>query len=274
MPQIHPTAIVDPRAELSEDVVVGPYCIISGSVEIGAGTVLGTGVVVEGVTKIGKDCKVAHYALIGSQPQDLKYKGARSAVEVGDTNTIREFVTIHSATEEGEKTVIGNGNLLMAYVHVAHNCVIGNNVILANVVNLAGHVFIDDFASVGGLTPVHQFVRVGKYSFIGGGSRVPKDVPPYVRAAGNPLRVVGLNSVGLTRRNFSQEQRLLLKRLYRIFYRSGLNTAQALARIGEELPDTPEVKEFAEFVRSSQRGVERGAEVEEVEAERRGHESS
>ncbi|MBN1504013.1 MAG: acyl-ACP--UDP-N-acetylglucosamine O-acyltransferase [Candidatus Eisenbacteria bacterium] len=260
MPQIHPTAVVDPNARLAADVTVGPHCVVSGDVEIGAGTVLASGVVVEGPTMIGKDCRLAHHAVVGSVPQDLKYKGARSLVEIGDSNTIREFVTINRATDEGDRTVVGNNNLLMAYVHLAHNCVIGNNVILANAVNLAGHVTIDDFASIGGLTPVHQFVRIGKYAFIGGGSRVPKDVCPFVRAAGNPLRIAGLNSVGLMRRGFSQETRLELKRLYRLFFRSGLNTSQALARIQDELPGTPEVNEFVRFVRASQRGVERGVE--------------
>ncbi len=260
MPQIHPTAIIDPAARLAPDVTVGPHCVVTGDVEIGSGTALAAGVVVEGTTRIGRNCRLAHHAVVGGVPQDLKYKGARSMVEIGDSNTIREFVTINRATEEGDKTVVGNNNLLMAYVHLAHNCVIGNNVILANVVNLAGHVTIDDFASVGGLTPVHQFVRIGKYAFVGGGSRVAKDVPPFVRAAGNPLRVVGLNSVGLVRRGFEQDARMELKRLYRLFFRSGLNTSQALARIEEELPGTPEIREFVQFVRSSQRGVERGGE--------------
>jgi len=260
MSQIHPTAVVDPKARLAADVTVGPHCVVSGEAEIGPGTVLGAGVVVEGPLRIGKNCKLGHHAVVGGLPQDLKYRGARSLVEIGDSNTIREFVTINRATDEGDKTVVGNNNLLMAYVHLAHNCVIGNNVILANAVNLAGHVTIDDFASLGGLTPVHQFVRIGRYAFIGGGSRVAKDVPPFVRAAGNPLRIAGLNSVGLVRRGFSPEVRLELKRLYRLFFRSGLNTSQALARIEAELSGIPEVKEFVQFVRSSQRGVERGAE--------------
>lgn len=260
MPRIHPTATIDPAARLAADVEVGPNCVVSGEVELGAGTVLGAGVVVEGPTRIGKNCRLAHHAVVGSVPQDLKYKGGRSLVEIGDSNVIREFVTINRATEEGAKTVVGNGNLLMAYVHLAHDCVIGNNVILANAVNLAGYVTIYDSACVGGLTPIHQFVRIGRHSFIGGGSRVPKDVPPFVRAAGNPLRVVGLNSVGLMRKGFTQEVRLELKRLYRLFFRSGLNTSQALARIEAELSDIPEVKEFVQFVRSSERGVERGGE--------------
>jgi UDP-N-acetylglucosamine acyltransferase len=255
MPQVHPTALIDPDVRLADDVVVGPYCIISGKVEIDSGTVLGSNVVVEGVTRVGKNCRIFHSAVVGGLPQDLKYKGARSLVEIGDSNTIREFVTINRATEEGEKTVVGNHNLLMAYVHLAHNCVIGNNVILANAVNLAGYVRIDDYAIIGGITPIHQFVRIGRHSFIGGGSRVPKDVPPFVKAAGNPLRIVGLNSVGLQRREFPADVRLELKRLYRLFYRSNLNVSQAMAKIKVELRDIPEVREFISFVEQSERGV-------------------
>jgi len=255
MPQVHPTAVVDSKASLAEDVVVGPYCIISGEAEIGSGTVLASSVVVEGLTRVGKNCRIFHSAVLGGPPQDLKYKGARSLVEVGDSNTVREFVTINRATGEGETTVVGNNNLLMAYVHLAHNCVIGNNVILANAVNLAGYVRIDDYATVGGITPVHQFVRIGRHAFIGGGSRVAKDVPPFVRAAGNPLRTVGLNSIGLLRRKFPDDVRLELKRLYRLFYRSNLNVSQAVARIRAELRDIPEVREFLGFVEHSERGI-------------------
>ena len=255
MPQVHPTAVVDSKASLAEDVVVGPYCIISGEVEIGSGTVLASSVVVEGLTRVGKNCRIFHSAVLGGLPQDLKYKGARSLVEVGDSNTVREFVTINRATGEGETTVVGNNNLLMAYVHLAHNCVIGNNVILANAVNLAGYVRIDDYATVGGITPVHQFVRIGRHAFIGGGSRVAKDVPPFVRAAGNPLRTVGLNSIGLLRRKFPDDVGLELKRLYRLFYRSNLNVSQAVARIRAELRDIPEVREFLGFVEHSERGI-------------------
>ena len=255
MPQVHPTALVDPHARLAEDVVVGPYCIISGEVEIGSGTVLGSNVVLEGWTRVGRNCRILHSAVLGTLPQDLKYKGARSLVEIGNSNTIREFVTINRATGEGEKTVVGDNNLLMAYVHLAHNCIIGNGVILANAVNLAGHVRIDDYAIVGGMTPVHQFVRIGRHAFVGGGSRVPKDVPPFVRAAGNPLRIVGLNSVGLQRREFPADVRLELKRLYRLFYRSNLNVSQAIAKSRAELRDIPEVREFLSFVEKSERGV-------------------
>lgn len=255
MPQVHPTALIDPDVRLADNVVVGPFCIISGKVEIDSGTVLGSHVVVEGSTRVGKNCRIFHFAVVGGLPQDLKYKGARSLVEIGDSNTIREFVTINRATGEDEKTIVGNHNLLMAYVHLAHNCVIGNNVILSNAVNLAGHVRIDDYAIVGGMTPIHQFVRIGRHSFIGGGSRVPKDVPPFVKAAGNPLRIVGLNSVGLQRREFQADVRLELKRLYRLFYRSNLNVSQAMAKIKAELRDIPEVREFISFVEQSERGV-------------------
>ncbi|KPJ60559.1 MAG: UDP-N-acetylglucosamine acyltransferase [Latescibacteria bacterium DG_63] len=255
MPQVHPTAVVDSDAILADDVVVGPYCVVSGKVELGSGTVLNSSVLVQGPARIGKNCHIHHCAVVGSPPQDLKYQGALSSVVIGNSNTIREFVTINRATGEGEDTRIGNGNLLMAYVHVAHNCVIGDNVILANVVNLAGHVTLEDYAIVGGVTPVHQFVRIGQHAFIGGGSRVPKDVPPFVRAAGNPLRVVGLNSVGMMRRGFPQDVRLELKRLHRLFYRSGLNTSQAIERANSELRDIPEVRYFLDFVRESDRGI-------------------
>lgn len=255
MPQVHPTSLVDPKARLAEDVVVGPFCLVSSDVEIGAGTILESNVVLGQFTKIGKKCRVFHFAVLGGLPQDLKYKGARSFVEIGDSNIIREFVTINRATGEDEKTVVGNNNLLMAYVHLAHNCVISDNVILSNAVNLAGYVRIDDFAIVGGITPVHQFVRIGRHSFIGGGSRVPKDVPPFVKAAGNPLKTVGLNSVGLQRREFPEDVRLELKRLYRLFYRSGLNVTQAIARIKSDLRDIPEVREFVSFVEQSERGI-------------------
>ncbi|MFH0777263.1 MAG: acyl-ACP--UDP-N-acetylglucosamine O-acyltransferase [Candidatus Eisenbacteria bacterium] len=257
MPHLHPTAVVDPSAVLAADVQVGPYSIITAGVEIGSGTVVGSHVLIEGPTKIGRDCRIHHCAVVGTAPQDLKYKGVPSAVEIGDGNTIREFVTVNRATEEEGKTSIGNNNLLMAYVHVAHNCVIGNNVILANAVNLAGHVSIHDFAIVGGVTPVHQFARIGRYAFIGGGSRVSQDVPPFVRAAGNPLVVAGLNSIGLVRRGISPDVRTQLKRVYRLFYRSDLNTKQALERIKSESPDIAEVREFVEFVEQSQRGISR-----------------
>ena len=253
--EIDPTARVSPGCQLGEGVRVGPYSIIRDSVRVDSGTEIGSSVLIDGNTTIGRDCRIFHGAVLGSEPQDLKFSGEQSFLRIGDRNTIREFVTVNVATELNGETVIGDDNLIMAYVHVAHNCVIGNNVILANAVNLGGHVSIHDHAIIGGLTPVHQFVRVGSYAFIGGGSRVAQDVPPFVRAAGNPLRISGLNSVGLMRRGFSSETRSTLKRLYRIFFRSGLNVSQALQVARDQLPQCDEVAVFIDFVKSSERGI-------------------
>ncbi len=252
---IHPTAIVHPKAELAPDVVVGPYAIIGEKVTIGEGCRIGSSVLIDGETTLGKNNRIFHGAAIGNVCQDLKYRGERTFVRIGDGNTIREYVTVNSATGEGESTVVGSGTLIMAYVHLAHNCVVGDNVILANAVNLAGHVRVHDFAAIGGLTPVHQFVEVGRYAFIGGGSRIPQDVPPFMKVAGNPTRVWGPNSVGLARRGFTAEQRVLLKRAYVILYRSGLNVTQALERIDAELPRTDEIALFVDFIRNSKRGI-------------------
>jgi UDP-N-acetylglucosamine acyltransferase len=252
----HPSAIVDPRTAVGEGVLVGPFAVVGPGVSLGDGTWVGAHAVVDGSTRIGRRCRIFPGAMVGLVPQDLKYDGCESHVEIGDDNIIREFVTIHRATSTGAATRIGNGNLLMAYVHVAHDCAIGNGTILANGVQLAGHVTIEDQASVGGLTPVHQFVRIGRHSFVGGGSRVAKDVPPYVRAAGNPLRIVGLNSIGLERRGFTPEAIAEIKRAYRLVYRSPLNVTQAIERIRAEVPQTPEVRIFTEFLETTARGIE------------------
>jgi len=210
---------------------------------------------VEGWTDVGAECVIHHSAVVGADPQDLKFRNEPSRVIIGDGNTIREFVTIHRATREGEETRVGDGCLLMAYVHIAHNCVLGNGVILANAVNLAGHVTVEDHARIGGVTPVHQFVRIGAYAFIGGGSRAAQDVPPYFLAAGNPIRMVGVNVIGLRRAGFSAETRLDLQRAYKILYRSGRNRTQALAAIRETLSGSPEIERLAAFVESSGRGI-------------------
>ncbi len=252
---IHPTAIVHPGAELGENVSVGPFSIVGPRVRVGDGTTIHSSVLIEGETMIGAGNTIFHGAVLGSVCQDLKFKGERTFVRIGDRNTIREYVTVHSAAGEGESTVVGDGCLIMAYVHIAHNCVVGSSVILANAVNLAGHVRVHDFASIGGVTPVHQFVRIGEYSFVGGGSRIPQDVPPYLKVAGNPAQPAGLNSVGLRRRGFTLEQRSLLKKAYAVFYRSGLNVSQALERIEADLPPTEEIKRFVEFIRGSERGI-------------------
>lgn len=253
--EIHPTALVHRGAELGENVSIGPYAVIGAKVRIGDGTRVGSCVLIDGETTIGSGNRIFHGAALGNVCQDLKYRGERSFVRIGDRNTIREYVTVNSATGEDRSTVIGNDCLLMAYVHIAHNCMIGSNVILANVVNLAGHVQVRDFAIIGGVTPIHQFVRIGEYAFVGGGSRIAQDVPPFVKVAGNPARPAGINSIGLQRRGFSAEQRMLLKRAYTLLYRSGLNTSQALSRIEETLPMTPEIESFVEFVRESARGI-------------------
>ena len=252
---IHPTAIIHPKAELAEDVTVGPYAIIGEKVTIGEGCRIGSSVLIDGETTLGKNNRIFHGAAIGNVCQDLKYRGERTCVRIGDGNTIREFVTVNSATGEGESTVVGSGALIMAYVHLAHNCVIGDGVVLANAVNLAGHVRVHDFAAIGGLTPVHQFVEIGRYAFIGGGSRIPQDVPPFLKVAGSPTRVWGLNTVGLARRGYTAEQRALLKKAYVILYRSGLNVTQALDRICADIPRTDEIAMFVDFIRASKRGI-------------------
>jgi UDP-N-acetylglucosamine acyltransferase len=246
---------IHPSAQLGRDVTVGPYSIIGEHVVIGDRTNVGSHVVIEGWTEIGADNEIHHFAVIGTPPQDLKWEGAKSHVRIGRRNTIREFATVNRATGEGEETRIGDENLIMAYVHVAHNCVIENGTILANAVNLAGHVMIEEKAIIGGVTPVHQFVRVGRHSMIGGGSRVPKDMPPYLLGAGNPLRIAGINQVGLERRGFPEESMGALKEAFRLLYRSSLNRTQALERIRREVAPCSEVEHLVRFIGESERGT-------------------
>jgi UDP-N-acetylglucosamine acyltransferase len=256
MLDIHASAVVHPKAELGRDVVVGPYSIIGPDVVVGDDTWIGAHAVLEGRTTIGRANRIFHGAVLGAVPQDLKYRDERTFLRIGDRNTIREYATLHLACMEGEATVVGDDCLLMAYVHVAHNCRIGSRVILANAVNLAGHVEVQDFASIGGVTPVHQFVRIGAYAFVGGGSRVPKDVPPFVKAAGNPLELAGINSVGLERHGFDAERRAMIKRAYRVLFRSQLNLTQALATLRREFDCSDEdLQTLIRFVEESERGV-------------------
>jgi UDP-N-acetylglucosamine acyltransferase len=254
---IDPAARVDSGAVLGAGVHVGPWCWVGPQVRLGDGCRLDSMVRLDGQTEIGPRNHFHQGAVVGSAPQDLKYRGAPSRVIVGEGNVFREYCTVNRATDEGEVTQIGDHCLIMAYAHVAHNCVVGNHVILANSANLAGHVELGDYAIIGGVTPVHQFVKIGCHAIIGGGCRVPVDVAPYMKAAGNPLRVFGLNSVGLERRGFSAEAQQALRSLYRIFFRSPLLKEQAIARIREELPDLPEVRVFLEFVERSERGLAR-----------------
>ncbi len=255
MAVIHPTAIVDPKAELHESVEVGAFSIIEGDVVIDEGTAVGSNAVIAGGSRIGKHCRIFNGAVIGTAPQDLKYKGEKTYIEIGDNTTVREFCTLNRGTADHGKTEIGRNCLLMAYVHVAHDCIIHNHVILANAVNLAGHIEIEEYVGIGGMDPIHQFVKIGRHAFVGGGYRIDKDIPPYILAAGEPLTFAGLNSVGLKRRGFSPETRASLKKAYKIIYRSKLNTSQALTRIEEEMDVTPEIQHVIEFIRSSKRGI-------------------
>lgn len=252
---VHATAVVDPTAELGPDVVIGPYSVIGPNVTIGAGCRLGSHVVLERDTTLGTGCEVRSGAVLGGDPQDLKYRGEPTQLIVGDRTVIREFVTLNRGTAARGRTEIGHDCLIMAYAHVAHDCIIGNHVILSNAVNMGGHVEIDDWASVGGLTAIHQFARIGSHAFVGGASQVRKDVPPYCKASGASLRLFGLNSVGLQRRGFPVEVRRELKRAYRLFFQSELNVSQALSRAREELVLLPEVERFLAFVESSPRGI-------------------
>jgi len=254
---IHPAAFVDEGARLGSGVTVGPGALIGPHVRIGEGTSIGSHALITGWTKLGRGCRIHHGAVLGSPPQDLKYSGETSYLEVGDGTQVREFVTANLATEPGATTRVGNDCLLMAYSHVAHNCQLGDHVILANAVQMAGYVTIEDWAIVGGGTVIHQFVRIGRHAMIGGGSRIPQDVAPYVKLAGNPPRLAGVNGVGLERRGFTSETCAALDRAYRILFRQRLTVTDAVARIREELPGVAEVEILARFAETSARGLTR-----------------
>ena len=255
--EIHPTAVVDSAARLGHNVKIGPHAVIGPEVVIGPDCVIGSSVLITGKTTIGRNNRFFHGAAIGCEPQDRKFDGETTFVEIGDSNDFREYCTVHPATGDGESTRIGNDNLLMAYVHVAHNCHVHDNTVLANAVNLAGHVEVDNNAIIGGLTPVHQFVRIGAFAFVGGGSRLPQDVPPFIKVAGNPIEVAGVNSIGLKRNGFTDDQVLNLKRAYRVLYRSGLNVTQALERIAAECILDVHIEDLMAFIRRSDRGIVR-----------------
>jgi len=254
-PRIHPTAVVDSKAELGAQVEIGPFAVIGPQVRLGDRTRVGAHAVLMGSTRLGEDCVVHAHAVLGDAPQDLKYTRCQSHVDIGARNHFREFCTVHPATHDGASTRIGSDNLFMAYTHVAHDCVVGSHVILANSANLGGHVVVEDWAIIGGVTPVHQFCRIGRHSIVGLGCRVVKDVAPFTKCGGDPLRTAGLNSVGLTRRGFSEETRLELKRAYRILFRSGLTMKEAVLRIRAELRHLPELEQLCAFVEGSQRGL-------------------
>jgi UDP-N-acetylglucosamine acyltransferase len=255
MSRIDQRAVVHETARLGDDVVVEPFAIVGPNVAVGRGTRIGSMSLVERDTEIGADCVVGHGAVLGTDPQDLKYAGERTFLKVGDRSRIREFATINRASGEGEATTIGDDVLIMAYAHVAHNCAIGSHVVVVNAVNIAGHVTVEDYAIIGGMTAVQQFVRIGRHSYVGGACRVTKDVPPYFKIGGVPTRPVEVNTVGLLRRGFSEDTLNKLRQCYRLLYLSDLNTTQALKRVREEVEATPEISELVRFVEESSRGI-------------------
>jgi UDP-N-acetylglucosamine acyltransferase len=254
---IHPAAFIDGAARLGSGVTVGPGAVIGPHVQVGDGCRIGSHVMLDGWTTLGRECRVHHGAALGGPPQDLKFAGGESYLVIGDRTEIREFATANLATEPGATTRVGGDCLLMAYSHVAHNCTIGDHAILANAVQLAGYVTVEDWAIVGGGTVVHQFARIGRHSMIGGGSRISQDIAPFVKAAGSPPRLAGLNAIGLQRRGFAPEVIAALERAYRLLFREKLTAAAAVARMRAELDGVAEVEVLARFVETSARGITR-----------------
>ena len=255
---IHPTALIDPAAELAEDVRVGPYSVIEANVTIGAGSDIGPHVVIKGTTRIGSQNRIFQFASIGEEPQDKKYAGEPTSLEIGDRNTIREFVTINRGTAQDDGvTRLGDDNWIMAYVHIAHDCRIGNVTIFANNASLAGHVSVGDYAILGGFTLVHQFCSIGAYSLTAFGSGISKDVPPFVTVGGTPARAHGLNMEGLRRRGFPEESRKALRRAYRTLYRESLSLQDALAALREQAASSAEVGKLVKFLEQQSRGIVR-----------------
>ena len=252
---IHPTAIIDPGAELGSGVQIGPWAMIGPNVTVGDRCRLGPRVHLQRNVRLADDVSVGDGSILGGDPQDLKFGGEETWVEVGAGTIIREYSTVNRATAATRRTVIGARCFIMTYVHIAHDCHLGDEVVIANGTQCAGHVTIHDRAVLSGLNAVHQFVTIGTHAFVGGGSRVNQDIPPYVKAVGNPMELYGLNSIGLQRAGFPGETVAALKRAYRLFFNSDLNLSQALERARNDLPDYPEVERFLAFVESSERGV-------------------
>ncbi|MGH7639094.1 MAG: acyl-ACP--UDP-N-acetylglucosamine O-acyltransferase, partial [Gemmatimonadaceae bacterium] len=252
---IHPTAVVSPRAELAAGVKVGPFAIVGDGCVIADGCVVGPHAVLERNVHLATNVRVGVGSVLGGDPQDLKFRGEETTVEIGEGSTVREYSTINRGTAASMKTSVGRHCFIMSYVHLAHDCHIGDGVIISNATQLAGHVTVEERAILSGVSAVHQFALIGRYSFIGGCSRVAKDVPPYVKAVGNPVKLYGLNTVGLQRNGFSEDVIKELKRAYRLFFKSELNVSQARARAESELRHIPEVEEFLRFFERSDRGV-------------------
>ncbi|HVR35028.1 MAG TPA: acyl-ACP--UDP-N-acetylglucosamine O-acyltransferase [Methylomirabilota bacterium] len=252
---IHPTAVVNPKAEVGRDCEIGPYCVLGAKVVLGDGCRLHSHVVIDGHTTLGRENQIFPFASVGLQTQDLKWKGGTTYTRIGDGNTIREYVTIHSATGDGEVTSVGSHNHILAYCHLAHNVTLGSHVIMSNVGTLAGHVTVEDHAVIGGLAAVHQFCRVGTMSIIGGCSKVVQDVPPYMLVDGTPAVTRTVNKVGLERNRVSEEVQTVLRQAYKILFRERLTIPNALARIESEWPEVPEIRHLVRFIRSSERGI-------------------
>jgi UDP-N-acetylglucosamine acyltransferase len=252
---IHSLASVGKKAILGENVTIGPSAIIGDDVVIGDDSTIAPYAIIQDGARLGKGCKIASFAVISGPPQDLKYKGEPTLLELGDKCDIREYVTLNRGTIESGKTIIGSNCLIMANAHIGHDCVVGNNCILANSAALAGHVSLENWVIIGGLTPVHQFVHIGDHTMIGGGYRVAKDIPPFIRSGREPMVFEGLNSVGLRRRGFSREAIDLIDKAYTLIYQSNLNVSQAVIRIKEELEQTPDILNILEFIAQSKRGI-------------------
>lgn len=253
-----PLAYVHSESQVADNVVIEPFVTIDKDVIIGEGTRIGSNVTIMPGTRIGKNCRIFPGAVIGAVPQDLKFKGEYTTVEIGDNTTIREFVTINRGTAARGKTVVGSNCLIMAYVHIAHDCLVGSNVILVNSTQLAGEVVVDDWAIIGGMSAIHQFCHIGSHVMISGGSLVRKDVPPFIKAGREPLSYVGINSIGLRRRSYNNDKIREVQEIYRYIYQKGLNTAQAVEIIEAEMSATPERDEILLFVKDSKRGIIRG----------------
>lgn len=257
MTEIHPTAIIVPGAELDENVKIGPYSIIGEHVKISEGTKIMGHVYLDGWTTIGPQCTIFPFASIGTQTQDLKYKGGVTFVEIGERTTLREYVTVNSGTNEGDVTRVGARCHILAYNHIGHQCLIGNDVIMSNACQIAGHVIVEDGAGLAGMVGVHQFVRIGRMCYVGGCSKATQDIPPFMLADGNPVTIHGLNIVGLQRHNVPEESQNILKKAHRIIFRQNLTVPQALEKIKNELPSCPELEHLTAFIASSTRGIAR-----------------
>jgi len=252
---IAPTAVIHPKARIGAGCVIGPYCVIGENVSLGSGCRLHSHVVIDGHTALGDNNEIFPFASIGLKTQDLKWKGGATRTQIGNNNTFREYVTVHSATGDGEFTTIGSHNHILAYCHIAHNVTLGDHIIMSNVATLAGHITVEDRAVIGGLAAVHQFCRVGAMAIIGGCSKVVQDVPPYMLADGNPAKTRTINKVGLERNGVADEAQSALKQAYKILFREGLTVPNALSKIETELPQSPELRHLVEFARRSERGL-------------------